>query len=112
MDDKKRLIVLMAALGLSLVGGGVWFFINMKGDEVSGHDIIAPSFSKINSVKRAAIKNINYIESSSSLINSFYKNEKYQQLEDNSVEIIIFGVGNSEPFAPLDFSVSAEEDEE
>jgi len=112
MDDKKRLIALLSVLSLSLVGGGIWLFLNLKGDEVSDAPIDVPIFSKVDSVKNLAKKNISYINSSSSLINSFYRNARYKRLKDTSVEVVLFGVGNAEPFAPLAFSSTTEVESE
>lgn len=110
MDDKKRLIILLAVLGVALVGGGFWLFVNLGGGDNADTVASVPILSKVDSVKNLAEKNIKYLNSSSSLINSFYKNERYKKLEDNSVEVVIFGAGNPEPFAPLVFSSSTDEE--
>lgn len=112
MDDKKRLIVLLSILGLAFVGGGIWLYMNFKSDENINIATETSTLSRVKVLKNIVNENINYLNSSTSLLNSFYTNDRYLQLQDNTVELEIFGTGNPEPFAPLYYSTSTEEEEE
>lgn len=114
MDDKKRLIVLLSLLGASLIGGGIWFFMTMSGDEIDISETtsqVVTNSSRIDSLRKLIDKNTRYLNDEESLINSIDKSEKFIKLEDNFVEVEMYGVGNTQPFAPIQFSTSTEDEE-
>lgn len=115
MDDKKRMIVLLSLLGISLVGGGIWFFMTMNtgtGAVVGDLDTsqTLTNSTRIDSLKKLINRNIKYLNDESSLINSIDKSDRFIRLKDNSVEVKMHGEGNTQPFSPIIFSTSTEEE--
>ncbi|PLX25753.1 hypothetical protein C0580_01600 [Candidatus Parcubacteria bacterium] len=115
-DDKKTLYILLAVLGVAVVGGGIWLYQILKPADIvtSSFDIESdPQVNKVFAIKQTATKNvIDFIgsrTSSDTILDKIYNDPQYQALEDFEVVIDLEeGIGNPEPFIPQ----VSEDDEE
>lgn len=106
-EDKKTLYILLAVLGVAVVGGGIWLYQILKPSDVATSFDIEndPQVSKVFAIKQTATKNvIDFIgsrASSETILDKIYNDPQYQALEDFEVVIDIEeGIGNPEPFVP------------
>lgn len=106
-EDKKTLYILLAVLGVAVIGGGIWLFQILKPVDVSNSfDIESdPQVNKVFAIKQTATKNvIDFIgsrASSETILDKIYNDPQYQALEDFEVVIDLEeGIGNPEPFIP------------
>lgn len=114
-EDKKTLYILLAVLGVAVVGGGIWLYQTLKPSDIATSFDIEndPQVNKVFAIKQTATKNvIDFIgsrASSETILDKIYNDPQYQALEDFEIVIDIEeGIGNSEPFAPQ----TSEDDEE
>jgi hypothetical protein len=113
-DNGKTLYILIAVLGVVVIGGGIWLFQMLRPADIIAFDIEGDAqINKVFSIKQMATRNvIDFMgsrASSETILDKIYNDPQYQALED--FEIIIDleqGIGNEEPF----MSQAPEEEEE
>lgn len=105
-ENKNTLYMLLAVLGIVVVGGGIWLYQILKPVDTISLDVENdPQVLKVFSIKQMAAKNvIDFIgsrTSSETVLDKLYNDPQYQALEDFEVVIDLEeGIGNPEPFVP------------
>jgi len=109
-NNRKTLYILVAVLGVVVIGGGIWLYKIMQ--PVSNITFDAASdaqVSRVYAIKDIASKNvIDFLGSrvsTSTILENIYNDKQYRSLKDFEVVIdLTEGIGNDEPFAPTSTS--------
>lgn len=100
MGDKRSLIILVAILGLVLIGGGWWFFNIFSSANTTSDFEINTRLIQATKARNVARDNINNFLNKN-ILEGLEDNEQYQSLNQIIVEISLDDVGNPEPFTAL-----------
>lgn len=105
MTKPKSIAISLIIVALALIGGGAWFFrsLNLSQKTAEQSDLVL-----LNKVRNAATKNISDFlpasAESQSIVQDLFNSSQYQELKETPIEINTNNIGNSHPFAPLNYT--------